>query len=137
MSAADEIDALKRRYTKEIADLECDLRAKDRLLREKEEDLRLTREDLERERQTISTLKNTIAQHSNTQIALESHNASVLAQNQLLQAQLDSARSTGGNLALELERCKAQLAELEQESRDHEAIRRRLHNQSEYARSGT
>lgn len=56
-SASEEIAAMQAKYTREIDELETQLRKKDREKRGLEDELRESREELSRERETIRDLK--------------------------------------------------------------------------------
>lgn len=57
MNISDELDALKKKYTREVMDLEMDKTRLEREVRELKEELRISVEDLCRERDVVSVLK--------------------------------------------------------------------------------
>lgn len=128
VTASDEIETLKKKHSREIMDLEMDLKKRDREIRELNEDVRLQRGDLERERETISMLKSTISQLTNSQLTVTTQKDALQAQIHALQALLDESTSTMSQLRSALESEKKSVERLEKEARDAEGIRRKLHN---------
>lgn len=127
-SAADELEALKRRYARETEDLEADRRRKDRELREATEELRLTKSDLDRERESVHTLKATLESQSTTHLTLTAQNNALQVQLSTLRSSLDYSSADASNMRLELESLRKKNTELEDELIEAEMVRRRLHN---------
>jgi kinesin family protein C1 len=125
---SDELEAERRKYKRELEELEAELRRKERREREAVEDLRAVRDDLERERDVISQLKSTISQQSTAQLALKTQNEALQAQGSAIQAGHDVVRAENVRLRLELENALLRVKELEEEARDAEGHRRKLHN---------
>ncbi|TFY71283.1 hypothetical protein EVG20_g1728 [Dentipellis fragilis] len=128
VNASDEMDALKKRHARELMDLEMDVKRRDREIRELEDDLRVVRGDLDRERTVVGELKSTITQQSTTQVTLTAQNQALHAQINALQSSFDYSAETVSNLRMDLEKARERVEELEQEAREAEMIRRKLHN---------
>lgn len=128
INASDEIDALKKRHGKEVTELEGEIKRKERKIRELEEDVRVTKEDLGRERESVSELRGTISRQSNTALTLTSQIQALQAQVVALQSSYDGTTGTVHSLKMELEAATRRMEEQEQELREAETVRRRLHN---------
>ncbi|GJJ11339.1 hypothetical protein Clacol_005571 [Clathrus columnatus] len=128
MNVSDELDEIKKKHAREILDLEFDKAKLQRELRDSQEELRLSRVDLEREREASSVLKNTIFQQTTTQMTLQAQVNALQATNSSLNASLAVANSLTGNVNIKLEQATSRVAELEQELREAETLRRKLHN---------
>ncbi|KZV72464.1 kinesin-domain-containing protein [Peniophora sp. CONT] len=128
VNANDEMDALKKRHARELMELEMDLKKCEREKREMKEDNRLLRDDLERERTTVSSLKGTIAQQETSQLTLKVRNDALQNQIGALQSSFDYSAETVSKLKLDLETSQKRVQELEEEVREAEMIRRKLHN---------
>ncbi|KZT25220.1 kinesin-domain-containing protein [Neolentinus lepideus HHB14362 ss-1] len=127
-SYSDEIQALKKKHAAELDDYEADLRKKDRDVRELREDLRVAQDDLTRERETVSSLRATISHQSTAQLSLATQKNVLQAQCDAVHASLDAATATISRLQLDLESSQKRVAELEQDAREAEGVRRKLHN---------
>ncbi|KAF9644174.1 kinesin-domain-containing protein [Thelephora ganbajun] len=128
MNFQDELDSIKKKHTREIADLEVDLRKRDRKVQELEEDLRLSAQDLSRERNNSSILKATISEQSTTHVALKAQINALQAQLTAVQASSDSNSFTAAEYRLKWEDAERKVQQLEQDLQDAEMSRRRLHN---------
>ena len=128
MNFQDELDSIKKIHAREIADLEVDLRKRDRKVQELEEDLRLSAQDLSRERSNSSILKATISEQSTTHVALKAQINALQAQLTAVQASSDSNSSTASEYRLKWEDAERKAQQLEQDLQDAEMSRRRLHN---------
>ncbi|KAI0796103.1 P-loop containing nucleoside triphosphate hydrolase protein [Abortiporus biennis] len=126
--ASEEIDQLKKKHANIVMDLEMDLKKKDRENRELKEDLRMAKSDLERERETVSTLKATVSHQSTAQITFTTQITALQAQVTALQTALDMSSNQKSNTELKLETAQKRIEELEQETRQAETLRRKLHN---------
>ncbi|EPQ56718.1 kinesin-domain-containing protein [Gloeophyllum trabeum ATCC 11539] len=125
---SDEIQSLKKRHAQEVDEYEAGLRKKDREMRELREDLRVAQSDLERERETVTSLRATISSQSTAQLTLATQKNVLQAQCDAVQASLDAATATISQLQLDLESSRKRIAELEQDAREAEGVRRKLHN---------
>ncbi|KDR70965.1 hypothetical protein GALMADRAFT_75658 [Galerina marginata CBS 339.88] len=126
--ASDEIENLKKKHSREVMDLEMDIKKRDREIREVNEDLRICRSDLERERDTVSSLKNTVSHQSTSHLTLTTQNHALEAQSTALQSQIDIYARTVSDLTLKLETTQKQVDDLKKEAMESELIRRKLHN---------
>lgn len=126
--ASDQIDRLKKQHARELADLELDMRRKDREIRELKEELHAAQADVERERQTVVTLKSTVSQQATAQISLTTQISVLQAERGAFLTQQDGASSKISDLALQLELERKRVTELEREVREAETLRRKLHN---------
>ncbi|KAK1922557.1 P-loop containing nucleoside triphosphate hydrolase protein [Papiliotrema laurentii] len=150
-NASEEIAALSAKYMREIEDLEGQIRRKDREKRNLEEELKESRDELSRERETIRELKRTLAEQSTQHLTINAQLAASQAQQTALQAEVERATLNVSAMRAELdvgrkaareaedraeERARAaeaeadrRIAEIEEELRTAETIRRKLHNQ--------
>ncbi|OCB85473.1 kinesin-domain-containing protein [Sanghuangporus baumii] len=128
VNASGQIEDMKRRHAREIDELDESLRKKERELRETKEELRCTQEDLEREREAVTSLKATVAHQSTAHITLSAQNSALEAQLSALKSTLDCRAQDAAELRLQLENARKMVEELEEEVRDAEMTRRRLHN---------
>ncbi|KAG8854871.1 kinesin-like nuclear fusion protein [Tulasnella sp. 330] len=129
IAAADELDDLKRRHARQMQDVEEERLRKERELRTATEALSGAMDDLTRERETTRTLKNALSERANSQLLLESQVAALQAQCSALSSEKDAQASSKSKLALNLDSAATRIAELENELRDAETLRRKLHNQ--------
>lgn len=116
----DELDNLRKKHAREIAELEMDLQRKDRLLREANEDLRNCRSDLERERETSSSLKSRLHHEANAQLTLGSENRSLQAHITAMHTKIDADLRTITELKLENEAAQEKIDDLKKEAMENE-----------------
>ena len=128
VNVSDELEALKRKHANELLDLEAEIKKKEREIRELKEDLRLCEDDLERERETVKTLKSTVSLQSNTHLTLTTQVTALQTQVSTLQTALDTTTTSSSQLRMDLEKERQRVAELEEETRAGEMLRRKLHN---------
>ncbi|KAI0032674.1 P-loop containing nucleoside triphosphate hydrolase protein [Vararia minispora EC-137] len=128
VNASDEMDALRKRHAREIMELEMDMRKREREIRELNEDLGAVRGDLVCERATVSTLKGALAQQETAQLMLQVRNDALQKELGTLQSSFDCSAETVSKLKLDLESAQNRVLELEQEAREAEMVRRKLHN---------
>ncbi|OCF35556.1 kinesin family member C1 [Kwoniella heveanensis BCC8398] len=150
-SASEELAALRSSHAREVDDLERTIARKDREKRGLEEELRDSRDELSRERETVRELKQTLAQQSTQHLTLSAQLAASQTQLTMLQAEVERATLSVSSMKAELhmaqDRAKAaedraeeiikrakmdadqRIAEIEEELRAAETIRRKLHNQ--------
>ncbi|KAF8159949.1 P-loop containing nucleoside triphosphate hydrolase protein [Crassisporium funariophilum] len=126
--ASDEIEQLKKKHSREVMDLEMDIKKRDREIREVNEDLRVCRSDLDRERETVSSLKSTISHQSTAHLSLSTQNHALEAQSTALQSQIDFYARTVSELTLKLESAEQRVDEMKKEAMESEFVRRKLHN---------
>ncbi|ORY33143.1 P-loop containing nucleoside triphosphate hydrolase protein [Naematelia encephala] len=147
----EEMEVMRAKYAREIEDLERQLSKRDREKRDLEEEMKDGREDLSRERETVRELKRTLAEQSAHHLTLNAQLAASQAQQAALQAEIQRATLAVSSMKAELEvgmqnaraaeqkaaeKVKAveeerdrKIAEIEDELRTAETIRRKLHNQ--------
>ena len=127
-----EIEDLQRKHSREVEELESSSkrreRDKERELRDVKEDLRIAESDLERERASVTSLKATVEHQANAHITLTTQVSSLQAQLSALNATLECKVADALGLRLELEDARKRVLELEDELREAEMIRRKLHN---------
>ncbi|WWC97963.1 hypothetical protein V866_004852 [Kwoniella sp. B9012] len=150
-SASEELAALRASHAREIDDLERTIARKDREKRGLEDELKDSREELSRERETIRQLKQSLAEHSTQHITLSAQLQASQMQLTSVQAEVERATLSVSSMRAELaigqenakkaeelaaEKVKAaeeerdrRIAEIEEELRTAETIRRKLHNQ--------
>lgn len=128
VSASDEIEKLRMKHAREIMELEMEVKSKAREARELADELRLVKGDLERERDYVSNLKAAVSHQSTSHITFNAQINALQTQNTATQMQLDAAVTKISDRALELEIAQQRILELEQEARDSEMVRRKLHN---------
>lgn len=128
VSASDEIEKLRIKHTKEIMELEMEVKSKAREARELADELRLAKSDLERERDNVSNLKATLSHQSTSHITLNAQINALQAQKAATQMQLDAVMTTSSDRTLELETAHRRILDLEQDARESEMVRRKLHN---------
>ncbi|PWY98165.1 kinesin-domain-containing protein [Testicularia cyperi] len=115
-------EEIKRRRT--LADDEI-LQLTAKFNREK----RMLESELEQERMAVSALKATLSQHSTSHLTMESTNTALRSQIQVLQDQIESLRAKMASMDTELAATKADNLHLENELREAESLRRKLHNE--------
>ncbi|KAG1772986.1 kinesin-domain-containing protein [Suillus placidus] len=128
VSASDEIEKLRMKHAKEIMELEMEVKSKAREARELADELRLAKSDLERERDNASNLKATLSHQSTSYITLNAQINALQAQKAATQMQLDAVMTTSSDTTLELETAHRRILDLEQDARESEMVRRKLHN---------
>jgi kinesin family protein C1 len=128
MNASDEIENIKKKHAREVMELEMDLRKRDRKIRELEEDVRVCTDDLRRERDNNTVLKATVSDQSTAHIALNAQIGALQGQLSAVQVASDSNSSSASHYRIRLEAAEKRVESLEQEAREAEMVRRRLHN---------
>ncbi|TFK24063.1 kinesin-domain-containing protein [Coprinopsis marcescibilis] len=125
----DELEDMRKKYKKEVMELEMEVRKKDREAREANEDLKVVRGDLDRERVTVETLRTTLATQSQTQLTLSAENEAFRAQVTALQRALATKNTEVEDLKQMLEEKEKAVVEMKKEVFEGETLRRKLHNQ--------
>lgn len=128
VDAADELERMRMKHQREIVDLEVEAAKRAREAREREEELKVVKQDLGTARETIACLKSTVAQQSGVQATLNAQVAALQAENSELRAQLDDLSSAVSKGALEYADAQRKIEQLENEAREAEMVRRKLHN---------
>ncbi|KAI9573922.1 kinesin-domain-containing protein [Boletus coccyginus] len=107
---------------------EAELDKRRQLIRQLSEDLRVAKGDLDRERASVASLKSMVSNQSAAQITLNAQMNALQTEKNALQAQLDTVASTASQQNLDHESALRRIAFLEQEAREAETVRRKLHN---------
>ncbi|KAI6101163.1 P-loop containing nucleoside triphosphate hydrolase protein [Pisolithus sp. B1] len=128
VDAADELERMRIKHQREIVDLEVEAAKHAREAREREEELTVVKEDLDTARETIASLTSTVAQQSGVQVTLNAQIAALQVENSGLRAQLDDLSSAVSIGALEYADAQRKIEQLENEAREAEMVRRKLHN---------
>ncbi|KAI6014120.1 kinesin-domain-containing protein [Pisolithus microcarpus] len=128
VDAADELERMRMKHQREIVDFEVEAAKRAREAREREEELKVVKQGLETARETIACLKSTVAQQSGVQATLNAQVAALQAENSELRAQLDDLSSAVSKGALEYADAQRKIEQLENEAREAEMVRRKLHN---------
>ncbi|EJU03546.1 kinesin-domain-containing protein [Dacryopinax primogenitus] len=123
-----ELESLRSAHSRERQDWEIERMKLGRELREVREDLRVARDDLGRERETSSALKRAMAEQSNHHLTLETQVGGLRGQAMRLQEEIRGKEGRIGELEIMLEQARQVVLDREQELRDAEALRRKLHN---------
>ncbi|WRT69051.1 uncharacterized protein IL334_006034 [Kwoniella shivajii] len=150
-SASEELAAVRAAHAREVDDLERTVARKDREKRGLEDEMRESRDELSRERDIIRQLKQTLAEQSTQHLTLSAQLQASQTQLNLLQAEVERATLSVSSMKAELavgqdtarkaeeiaevkiteaeEERDRRIAEIEEELRAAETIRRKLHNQ--------
>ncbi|KAG9102393.1 kinesin-like nuclear fusion protein [Ceratobasidium sp. 370] len=123
--AADEIDSLKKQHARAMEEMVSTLSIRDRELKESKEDLARLREELMKEqegRAERQKLRNEV-------VSLEAQVTALKARGYTLQGQADGLAAEMVPLKAEVDDLKKLVAQRDEELRDAEMIRRKLHNQ--------
>nr|XP_018259173.1 kinesin family member C1 [Kwoniella dejecticola CBS 10117]OBR81331.1 kinesin family member C1 [Kwoniella dejecticola CBS 10117] len=129
-SASEELAALRAAHAREVDDFERTIARKDREKRGMEDELRDSRDELSRERETIRQLKQSLAEQSTQHLTLSAQLQASQTQLTLVQAEVERATLSVSSMKAELAIDRdVRLAEIEEELRNAETIRRKLHNQ--------
>ncbi|KZT59890.1 kinesin-domain-containing protein [Calocera cornea HHB12733] len=123
-----ELESLRSAHARERQDWEIERMKLDRELREVREDLRIARDDLGRERETSAALRRAMVEQSNQHLTLETQVSALRAQGHGLAEEVRGREARVGELEMALERERAVVREREQELREAEGLRRKLHN---------
>jgi kinesin family protein C1 len=123
--ASDEIDALKKQHARAMEDVTATLTSRDRELKELKEDLARVQEELAKEREgrvERQKLQNEV-------VLLEAQVAALKQRGYTLQGEAEGLAADKMSLKEELEILRKLVAQRDEELRDAEMIRRKLHNQ--------
>ncbi|QRV88902.1 kinesin motor domain protein [Ceratobasidium sp. AG-Ba] len=122
---ADEIDSLKKQHARAIEEITSTLSIRDRELRESKEELARVRDDLAKEqegRAERQKLRNEV-------VALEAQVEALKSRGYTLQGEADGLAAEMVPLKEEIASLKKLVSQRDEELRDAEMIRRKLHNQ--------
>lgn len=150
-NASEEQEAMLARHTREVEDLERQLERREREKRSLEDELALNLEELGRERAVARDLRTELAEQAKRHMGLNAQLTAAQAQATLLQAEVERAEIAVSASKAEAEgyrkrceeadlgaeerirlaqvQCDRRVAEIEDELRAAESIRRKLHNQ--------
>lgn len=124
----DELNEVKRRWKREVGDLEHTVKQKEREIRDVTEDFRLAKEDLQRERDTVSQLRSSISVQEATNLQLSTELSVLRTQNVTLLSNIHSSSRDMSAVQFSLEAAQKRMKELEEKAREDELVRRKLHN---------
>ncbi|KAG8220793.1 kinesin-domain-containing protein [Butyriboletus roseoflavus] len=128
VDSSEELEKLRLRHGKEILEFEMQLQKRANEIRQLSDDLRGAKEDLNREIASVASLKSMVSDQSAAQIALNAQMSALQAEKNALQSQLDTVSSTASQQNLDHESALRRIVFLEQEAREAEMVRRKLHN---------
>ncbi|KAG9312796.1 kinesin-domain-containing protein [Chiua virens] len=128
VDSTEELEKLRLKHAKEILDFETQLQKRTNEMRQLSMDLRIATEDLDRERASGLSLKSMVSTQSAAQVALNAQMNTLQTEKDALQAQLDTVTSTVSQHGLDHQSALRRIAFLEQEAREAEMVRRKLHN---------
>ncbi|KAG9127911.1 kinesin-like nuclear fusion protein [Ceratobasidium sp. 392] len=123
--AADEIDSLKKQHARAMEEIVSTLSIRDRELKESKEDLVRVRGELVKEQEgriERQKLRNEV-------VALEAQVAALKTRGYTLQGEAEGLTAETTSLKAEVQDLKKLVAQRDEELRDAEMIRRKLHNQ--------
>lgn len=128
VDSTEELEKLRLKHEKEIFDFEMQLQRRASEIKQLSEDLRVAKEGLNSERASVSSLKSMVSNQSAAQIKLNAEMNALQTEKDALQAQLDTVTSTTSQQNLDHQSALRRIAFLEQEAKESEMVRRRLHN---------
>ncbi|KAF8449247.1 P-loop containing nucleoside triphosphate hydrolase protein [Boletus edulis BED1] len=128
VDSTEQLEQLRLKHAKEVSEFEIQLQKRTNEIRQLSEDLRGTKADLGRERTNVTSLKSMISNQSAAQISLNAQMNALQTERDALQAQLDTVTSTASEQNLDHQSALRRIAFLEQEAREAEMVRRKLHN---------
>lgn len=150
-NGSEEMEALRAKHLREMEELERQLRTKERENRGLLSELSESSEELSRQRNIVRELRQQLADQSTQHMTLSAQLTASQAQNNALQTEVERATLAVSAMKAELEagyqkaanaeelaamrikeaqeECDRRVAEIEEELRAAETIRRKLHNQ--------
>lgn len=128
VDASEELEKHRLKHAKEILDFEMQLQKCANEMKQLSEDLRIAKGDLSLSRANVASFKSMVSDQSVTQISLNAQMNTLQAEKDALQAQLDTVTSTASQQNLDHQSALRRIVFLEQEARESEMIRRKLHN---------
>ena len=128
VDSTEELEKLRLKHAKEISEFEMQLQKRANEIRQLSEDLRVAKGDLDRERASVASLKSMVSNQSAAQITLNTQMNALQTERNALQAQLDTVTSTASQQDLDHQSALRRIAFLEQQAREAEMVRRKLHN---------
>lgn len=128
VDSSEELEKLRLKHEKEILEFEMQLQKRANELKQLSEDLRVAKEDLDREQANAASLKSMVSNQSAAQITLNAQMNALQTERNALQAQLDTVTSSASQQDLDHQSALRRIAFLEQEARESDMVRRKLHN---------
>ena len=128
VDSTEELEKLRFKHAKEISEFETQLQKRANEIKQLSENLRVAKGDLDRERASVASLKSMVSNQSAAQITLNAQMNTLQTERNALQAQLDTVSSTASQQGLDHQSALRRIAFLEQEAREAEMVRRKLHN---------
>lgn len=128
VDSSEELEKLRFKHAKEILEFEMQLQKRANEIRQLSEDLQVAKEDLDREHASVASLKSMVSNQSAAQITLNAQMNALQTEKNALQVQLDTVTSTASQQNLDHESALRRIVFLEQEAREAEMVRRKLHN---------
>ncbi|KAF8552228.1 kinesin-domain-containing protein [Imleria badia] len=128
VDSTEQLEKLRLKHEKEISEFEMQLQKRASEIRQLSENLRVAKEDLHREKASVTSLKSMVSNQSAAQINLNAQMNALQTERDALQAQLDTVSSTASQQDLDHQSALRRIAFLEQEAREAEMVRRKLHN---------
>ncbi|KAL1407621.1 kinesin-like nuclear fusion protein [Vanrija albida] len=151
LEASEELASLRATHARETADLQRQLGNKERTNRDLEAEMQISRDDLTRERDALRTLRQKQAEEEAKHMTLSAQLTASQARNSALQDEVERGALAVSAMKAELEvarqkalqvedeaaqrileaqaECDRKVAAVEEELRNAETIRRKLHNQ--------
>lgn len=128
VDSTEELEKLRLKHDKDVSNFEVQLQKRANEMRQLSEDLCIAKGELDRERAATASLKAMISDQSAAQITLNVQMNALQTEKDALQAQLDTVSSTSSQQYLDHQSALRRITFLEQEARESEMIRRKLHN---------
>lgn len=128
VDSTEQLEKLRLQHEKEISEFELQLQKRANEIRQLSENLRVAKEDLVTEQASVTSLKSMVSNQSAAHISLNAQMNTLQTERDALQAQLDTVSSTASQQTLDHQSALRRIAFLEQEAREAEMVRRKLHN---------
>ncbi|PVF97935.1 kinesin-domain-containing protein [Serendipita vermifera] len=129
LAATDELAEVKRRYEKQLQEMEHVNKQLEKQLKESREDCRLIHNDLKMERDASLALKAAMAQQSNTHLSLQAQLDASQRLARSLQEEVEKRLGSASEMQIQLETVLRRNEILEAEAIENEQLRRKLHNE--------
>ncbi|KIM88322.1 hypothetical protein PILCRDRAFT_771135 [Piloderma croceum F 1598] len=123
-----EIENVRKKYKGVVSELEGEVKRWEREGGRLEGEVERMKRELDRERETVVSLRSTLTDQANAHITLSTQNNILQSQITSLQSSLQTDSTTLSTLSLSLTRATARIKDLENEAREAESVRRKLHN---------
>lgn len=123
-----EIEKVRKQYEGVVGELEGEVRRWEREGGRLEREVERMKAELEREKETAASLRSTLTDQANVHQTLSTQTTLLKSQIQSLQSSLQTDSTTLSSLSLALTNANARIQALQDEAREAEGVRRRLHN---------